>query len=152
MKRKLFISSLVILLLLSGFLRDFVMMNINHVLKHLTSHVPNFSTPLFYPLEDWTVAQIMVLKWGLTVFFFFYFWAISFTFMINYFPKHRPAGRSVTIVYIALIAISGLLYAGAMVLDIDKTIYPVVRTLMGISHSFIPSMLIFLYLKYLPEK
>ncbi len=153
MKRKISVFLLVLLLLGSGFFRDFVMVNINHVLKHLTEGAPNFSTPSFYGLLDWKVSEINQLKWTLTILFLVYFWLISAWLMKVYFTNRvRTAIQTITILYAALLGLSGALYIVGAGLGLAKTIYPVVRTLTGISHSFIPAMLAFLYLKYLPEQ
>lgn len=153
MMRKLSLILLVIFLLFSGFIRDFVMMNINHVVKHLTTGAPNFSVPWFYGLAEWPLRHLMLLKWGLTVVFFLYFWWLSRLVLRQYFTSDKDrVGKSISVVYLALFTVSGLLYGVGFVLGVDKTIYPIVRTLMGLSHSFIPVMVVFLYQKYFPVK
>ena len=141
------------LLLLSGFLREFTMININTVLKSITTYGPDYSVDLFNFLESWSVNDIIKLKWGLTVVFMIHFWAITWLLLRTYFnTNNKAAGKSVTYVYTGIFLLSGVLYIAGMVFGTQKEIYPVVRTLTGISHSFIPAILIFLYLKYLPKQ
>jgi len=151
-RHNIIIAILIGLLLFSGFLRDYIMQNINHVLKFLTTNSPNFSVEAFYFLENWTVEDIVALKWGLTIVFLIYFWAISYTFIRVYFINKQKAGKSITILYLAILLISGLLYGFGKISGFNEEMYPIVRTLTGLSHSFMPAMLVFLYLKYIPEQ
>ncbi len=149
MKYKIITFLLALTLILSGFFRDHLMININHVIKHLTVHRQNFSTPFFYPLANWELSSINVLKWSLTILFFIYFWAITYWLIRIIFKNKHSSFKAVTIIYTCLFSASGILYMGAGLFGYDKEIYPVVRTMMGISHSFVPAMLVYLYLKYL---
>lgn len=143
---------LLLLLLASGFIRDFFMININHVLNHLVKGYENFAYSSFYFLEKWTVKEIMILKWGLTIFFSIYFGLLSYFTLASYFQETKRVLRSISAVFIGLIGIAGLLFLVGKMSGIDKSMYHVVRTLTGLTHSFLPAMVVFLYLKYFPEE
>lgn len=149
LKRRIALSLFLILLIGSGFLRDFFMININHVLKHLEQGIANYAYSSFIFLENWTISEVVNLKWALTILFFFYFWGVSYALLKTYFSPLNVKAISQT--YISLIFLAGLLYTFGMVSGIDKSMYHVVRTITGLTHSFMPTMIVFLYLKYFPK-
>ena len=150
-KQKASFVGLVILLVSSGFIKDFCMLNINHVLKFLQNGINDYAYPSFFFLEKWTVREILILKWVLTIFFFFYFWLVSYGVLYSYFNPKGKRIKTISYVYIALFSLAGLFYTTGFIIGIDKSMYHVVRTLTGLTHSFMPAMIVFLYLKYFPE-
>ena len=140
-----------LILLFSGFIRDYCMININHVLKHLTDGIYDYAMPSFYFLENWSIGDIIKLKWFLTVFFFVYFWLISFVTLYIYF-KPNTSIKAISYVYAALICLAGAFYLIGWLFSIKDTMYHVVRTLTGLTHSFMPAMVVFLFLKYFPTQ
>ena len=151
-QQKVIFISLLILLVVSGFLKDFFMLNINHVLKHLEKGIVDYAYPSFYFLEKWSIGEIMTLKWVLTLFFFFYFWLLSYGVLRAYFQPIGKKVNAISYIYIALLFIAGFFYIISYLIGVEKSMYHVVRTLTGLAHSFIPAMIVFLYLKYFPEE
>lgn len=148
-KRKITFFFFLILLIGSGFLRDFFMININHVLKHLEQDIANYAYSSFRFLENWSIKEIGNLKWTLTILFFFYFWGVSYAFLKSYFSPLNVKAISQT--YISLIVLAGILYLFGMISGLGETMYHIVRTITGLTHSFMPTMVVFLYLKYFPK-
>nr|WP_146239093.1 hypothetical protein [Putridiphycobacter roseus] len=128
------------------------MKNINLVLKHITTGLTNYSVPLFYPLEDWTVAQIYLLKWVLTIFWMIYFWTLSFFTLRVYFKPRGISVRAINYVYLILFGLAGILYVTGWVFGIGNTMYHIVRTLTGLTNSFMPVLIVFLFLNYFPKE
>ena len=150
-KRQIGLIALVLLLVSSGFIKDFFMLNINHVLKHLQKGIADYAYPGFHFLENWTVKEILILKWGFTLFFFFYFWLISFYTLKLYLKPNSKEVNAITYVYVALFVLAGGLYTIGILTGIDKSMYHVVRTITGLAHSFMPTMVVYLYIKYFPK-
>lgn len=149
LKYKILFGIFLIVLISSGFLRDFLMLNINHVLKHLQQDIANYAYPSFDFLEVWSIKEIIYLKWFFTVAFFFYFWLISYIVLKLYFNFSNV--KAISIVYIGLIVVAGILFVFGLLSGMHKTMYHLVRTLTGLTHSFLPAMIVFLYLKYFPR-
>ena len=140
-----------ILLIGGGFLRDFFMLNINHVLKHLELGYANYAHEFFGFMTDWTVRQIMISKWVLTIIFYLYFWLVSYKVLKAYFGPDQNVS-AISYVFMALFVLAGTLYMVGMLFGIKASIYHIVRTLMGLTHSFMPAMVVFLYIKYFPKE
>ncbi len=146
-RQKVRLTIFLILLIGGGFLRDFFMLNVNHVLKHIQLGYPNYAYRFFSFMDDWTIQEIIVLKWILTIVFFFYFWWVSYVVLKTYFGKNRNV-RPISYAFLTLFLLAGTLYFFGKIFDIEKSIYHIVRTLTGLTHSFMPAMVVFLYLKY----
>lgn len=141
---------LVLLLILSGFGRDYIMVNINWVIKHLTLGAPNYAQNFFQPLSSWNVSSLMFLKWVLTAVFTMYFYVLTY-FLIKLIFEKKSYLKYVKNTYVLLISISGLIFVFGFIIKDSVHIYPAVRTLMGIAQSFIPFMILYLLLKFLPK-
>ena len=85
MKNKQRVILLLIIIVLSGFGRDFIMVNINLVIKHLFLGAPNYSQSFFDPLLNWSWNDLNRLKWLLTIVFTIYFYGITY-FLIKSIP------------------------------------------------------------------
>lgn len=139
---------LVVLTLLSGFGRDYIMVNINWVIKHLTLGAPNYAQTFFNPLLNWDISNLIALKWILTVVFTFYFFGLTFYSIKNIFSNNKTALTYVKGFYILLIVFSFIIYSIGYVFNSVNAIYPTVRTIMGILQSFIPLMMLYLFIKF----
>ncbi len=151
-KTKFVFYFLIACIVASGFLQDFFMKNINLVLKHLTTGSTNYSVPLFYFLEKWSVSQIMVLKWILTIFWMLYFWAFSFFTLRIYFKPKGVRVHAINYVYLVLLGLAAGLYFVGMIFGVNYTMYHIVRTLTGLTNSFMPVLIVFLFLNYFPAE
>lgn len=143
---------LVALILLSGFGREYIMVNINWVVQHLSVGAPNYSQPLFWPLVDWTVPEIMRLKWGLTIVFTAYFLALTIFIIKIIFPENKSYQKVTLFGYLLLVIVSGVTYLIGYLIDAGPELYSTIRTLMGLAQSFVPLMVFYLLFKFMPMK
>lgn len=151
MSKKIKIGIIVAVIILSGFGRDYIMVNINWIIKHLTLGAPNYAQTFFNPLLNWKVSDLMLLKWVLTLVFTLYFFSLTY-FSIKLIFKTSSIGvQYVKGFYLLLIFISFVLYGVGYMFNVQQAIYPTVRTLMGVLQSFIPLMLIYLFIRFFPE-
>ncbi|MFK8037029.1 MAG: hypothetical protein AB8B74_01970 [Crocinitomicaceae bacterium] len=119
------------------------------MLKHLEQGIANYAYPSFQILETWSVSEIVKLKWVLTILFFFYFWGVSYGLLKVYF---RPLNvKAISQTFLSLILLAGILFTFGKISGLDKSMYHIVRTITGLTHSFMPAMVVFLYLKYFPK-
>ncbi|MFK8046609.1 MAG: XrtX-associated membrane protein [Crocinitomicaceae bacterium] len=150
--RKILFSFAFVVLLAAGFIRDFFMLNVNHVLYHLTKGFPNVSPDSFHFLEQWSIPQIMTLKWFLTIIFFLFFWLVSYAVLKLYFIEKGQKVNVISYIYMGLFAIAGILYVVGYLFGLSKSMYHIVRTLTGLTHTFLPAMVAFLFLRYFPQE
>jgi hypothetical protein len=139
----------IVVALLSGFLRQYVMVNINWVLKHLTLGAPNYSQSEFSFLLSWSPKEINFLKWGLTVMWSFYFFGITCLGVRYIFPNRSDLLKVTYRGYSGLIAIAGMIYVVGYLSSGVVNVYDAVRALMGIAQSFIPLMVFYLVFKFM---
>jgi len=139
-------------LLAAGFIRDYFMLNVNHVLYHLTKGIWNVAPESFHFLEEWSISEIMTLKWVLTIVFFLFFWFISYAVLKLYFYEKDRSVAVISYIYIGLFVLAGLLYAFGILSGLSKSMYHIVRTLTGLTHTFLPAMVAFLFLRYFPNE
>ena len=151
MSKKIKIGVLVTIIVLSGFGRDYIMVNINWIIKHLTLGAPNYAQTFFNPLLNWKVSNLILLKWVLTLIFTMYFFSLTYFSVKLIFKTNSIALQYVKGFYFLLIIISIVLYGIGYMFNIQQAIYPTVRTLMGVLQSFIPLMLIYLFIRFFPK-
>lgn len=142
---KIKIILLILTIVLAGFGRDFVMKNINWVIKYLTQGGTNFSQSVFNPFLNWEVSDLIRLKWGLTIGFTLLFYILTKIIIQSIFKRGNTL---VKLFYFTLIASATFIYFIGYVFGIIDTIYPTVRTIMGITQSFVPFIIIYLFLKF----
>ncbi len=152
MKRKLLIFILSFALFLSGFLREYIMVNINWVVKHLWYGGPNYAQKEFHFLTKWSVNDIFLLKWILTIFFFSYFFALSYSLTRLLFKDKKEYGKILILVYLGMFIFSGILFLIGYLMNFSQQMYPTIRSIMGAGQSFIPFLILFLLFKFLPQK
>ncbi|MGV6860150.1 MAG: hypothetical protein ACWA41_00170 [Putridiphycobacter sp.] len=145
------VKLLVVLIIISGFGRDFLMVNINWIIKHLTQNSPNFAQSFFDPLLTWKVSNLILLKWILTLFFTYYFYFLTATIIRLSFGGKPVYITYARIFYLALILGAGLIYSIGYLTNSVNVIYTSTRTIMGIAQSFMPLMMIYLVIKFLVE-
>ncbi len=125
------------------------MYNINWVLKHLTSGAPNYAQSEFLFLVSWTPSQILMLKWGLTIFWTLYFFFFTRISIKSVFKQRIIFLRIINLSYLGMVSISGAIYVIGLTFFEIKDIYAAVRTLMGVAQSFIPLMIFYLLFKFM---
>jgi len=152
MKSKKYLKLILILaLIFSGFGRDYLMVNINWIIKHLTLNAPNYAQQFFQPLIHWKVPNLMLLKWILTAVFTAYFYGLTYLLIQLVFVK-KIYLKYVRNTYAIIIVISALIFVFGFLTNNSTQIYPAVRTLMGMAQSFIPFMVLYLLLKFSPKQ
>ena len=150
--RKIKIILIVIIAILSGFGRDYIMVNINWIIKHLTLGAPNYAQSFFNPLLNWEVSNLIILKWLLTLVFTLYFFALTFYSIKYIFNNNKSAPVYVKSFYGILIIASVLIYGFGYLFNSVNSVYTTVRTIMGILQSFIPLMMLYLFIRFYPKK
>ncbi len=151
MSKKVKIALLITVTVFSGFGRDYIMVNINWIIKHLTLEAPNYAQTFFNPLLKWKVSDLILLKWVLTFMFVTYFFSLTYFTINQLFNKNKVNLNYVSGFYGFLIIISIILYGVGYLFNIQQAIYPTVRTIMGILQSFVPLMIIYLFIRFFPK-
>lgn len=150
-KNKPNIILLLLLIILSGFGREYIMVNINWVIKHLTLGAPNYSQSFFSPLIKWKVTDINNLKWLLTILFTLYFFVLTFLLIKLLYPTNKKYHKITVLSYSMIVLTSAFVYIVGYLLGFSNELYPTVRTLMGIGQSFIPLMIFYLLFRFIPK-
>lgn len=149
MSKKLSLILLVVLIVLLGFLRDYLFLNINWIYLNLTTGRPNQALREFHFLLNWEVASIEKLKWFLTVLFTLLF--LLNTWLVIHLAFKKKFFNLITLgLFGLLFAVSGVLYLVAYFSDSMRDLYGIIRTLMGMAQSFMPLMILFVLFKFLP--
>lgn len=151
MSKKIKLILLIVLIILLGFLRDYLFFNINWIYLTLTENRPNQALDEFYFLLEWTPRNINILKWFLTFLFTGLFLLLS-VWIIQQFFKNKQFNRITIYAFVGLIGICALLYLIGFVIGLSDNLYGVIRTLMGFAQSFMPLMILYVVFKFLPEQ
>jgi hypothetical protein len=152
MKHKKLVIFLVVLIIGSGFGREFVMKNINWVVKYLTQGGGYWSQKMFDPLLNWSLDELSILKWMLTIFFSLYFYGLTVWIVKLKFPKNQYFLRVTTLAFMSLVLISVMLMLVGWTTNTIDILYHIARNLMGVVQSFLPLMVLVLLFKFLPQK
>lgn len=147
-KTKAILLSIGIVLL--GFLREYVFININWIYLTLTNGRMNAARDEFMFLVDWSPAEIVILKWTLTLVFSLLFFLITLLTVKIYFAN-RTFNQIVLFLFAALFSIAGLLFIIDELAGQNNVLYGPIRTIMGLVQSFIPLMILFVLFKFLPQ-
>jgi hypothetical protein len=143
---------LVIVILISGFGREYLMVNINWILNHLSVGAPNYAQDFFNPLLNWTVSEINKLKWVLTIVFTTYFFTLTYFLIRSLYPANKKYQKITIFTYFLIVLVSGIVFVFGYVSGTGQELYPTVRTLMGLAQSFIPLMILYLLFKFMPNE
>lgn len=152
MKNKKIVIFLVILIILSGFGREFVMKNINWVIKYLTEGGSYWAQSIFDPLLNWSLKELVFLKWVLTIVFTGYFYGLTISIIYFAFPENKLYLKMTTFTYLLLLFVSFILVVYGVQINDLHALHPIIRNLMGVAQSFLPLMVLFLLFKFLPQK
>lgn len=151
MAKKIKVSIQIGLIILLGFLRDYLFYNTNWVYLHLTNGRPNQARKEFDFLLEWSTKEILILKWCLT-FLFFSLFAIFTTWIVRSIFEKKEYSKISLFVFLTLLIVSGLLYVIYVCVGSPMSIYAVIRTLMGLGQSFMPLMFLVIIFKFFPVK
>ena len=130
MKKPIFILSLLLLFLLS-YLREVTFIGLNSIIEGQEHNYANTNLPAF--LYNWPSAQLLQLKWVLTIIYSVFFAALTYCGIRIALSK--AAGTWVLIVYALLFAAVGLLFLSALLFLDFAAVYPLLRNVIGIVHS-----------------
>ncbi len=148
MSKKVKIALLLILIILSGFGRDYIMVNINWIIKHLTLGAPNYAQSFFNPLLHWSHSKLILLKWGLTFVFTTYFFVLTYYTIQLIFNNDKVFLNYVKGFYMILIIIAAIIYGLGYIFNSVDLVYTSTRTIMGVLQSFVPLMMLYLIFKF----
>lgn len=151
MSTKIKLILLIALIILLGFLRDYLFFNINWIYLTLTENRPNQALEEFYFLLEWTPKNINILKWFLTFLFTGLFLLLT-VWIIHQFFKNKQFNRITIYAFVGLIGICAFLYLIGFAIGLSDNLYGVIRTLMGYAQSFMPLMILYVVFKFLPEQ
>ncbi|MDA7803436.1 hypothetical protein N8987_02515 [Crocinitomix sp.] len=150
-KQKLKITLLTLFILLLGFLRGYLFYNINWIYLTLVNGRMNGARKEFYFLLNWSPTQINSLKLGLTAFFVFTFFLLTYLIIKSSF-KNNTFNKITMGCFVALITFSGLFFIIGKGFGIYTELYGIIRTLMGLAQSFMPLMILVLLFRFFPMR
>lgn len=142
------ITSLIVLFIfLLGYLREMTFLVINAV-YHRTP--PPYNTAYVTPpdfLYELSSANLLNLKWGLTLIFSILF-GLSSLLLINYFFKNKRFNVIILVVYAVLISLSFLVSLIGIIINNFEAVYTLSRFIIGLVQSPIISMVLFVLFYY----
>jgi len=141
--KKLIVFSLLLLLIFFlGYIRETTFIVVNSVLHNYpfpfnASYItpPNF-------LYDLSQNALIIIKWGLTVFFSMLFMGATYLLMTKYFAEKKTVKYTLYI-YIGLTFCSLISILTGYLLGLTDEMYPVARFFVGITHSPLLPLVIF---------
>ena len=150
---KIFVVFFIIFLMYISYIRDFVFKNINALLSHkLYQSQTNYSDEFFSFLFELNYPAIYFIKWILLFIFSVLFFISSLFILRNrFFSEKRLVTKYLILTYVVLGGISALTVAMYYIPQISEASYLVSRRVLGILHSPIPVMILFLIF-YIQEK
>lgn len=151
MPKRIKLPILAISIILLGFLRDYLFININWIYLTLTVNRPNQALNEFHFLLDWTPSEIEILKWILTLVFSSAFFGLTLWIIRSAF-ENSLYNRITFIAFALLFLVAGIFYAGGWIAGKPNEVYGIVRTLMGYVQSFIPAMILYVAFRFVPDK
>jgi len=143
-KRKYFLFFLVVVLLIVvGFLRDFIFVNLNYQASLAYYHQDNDYklSSLISFIETWSYKRLYISKWILTMLFTILYGAITY-FCVYFFFREKKYNKISIGIYIVIISISFLIYLFGYFTNNYQKAYSVSRQLMGLLQSPIIIMLL----------
>lgn len=150
MSKKTKVIFLTIGIVLLGFLREYLFVNINWIYLTLTNGRMNAARPEFQFLITWSPAEINVLKLGLTFLFSVLFFGVTYL-IIKFYYQNKKYNRIVVFTYVGITFIALLLFAAGKLTGQYDSLYGPIRSLMGMVQSFMPLMILVILFRFLPQ-
>jgi len=125
----------------TGFIREFIFVNINEQLAYLYYKTDfSYMSPVLGFLSTWSYDSLYYLKWALTlifsgIFFFESAWLVKAVFKKYYL-------KELTFIYLLLLLVSAVLYLPFFLSGNGDQGYILARFFMGIAQSPLPVMLV----------
>jgi len=124
-RKKIFVIALLIAAILLGFLREYIFVSINHVIESGGNANGNLS----------------ILKWVLTFLFTLLYFALTCGFLFMLFREKKHI-RLAVFVYAVLVGVSFIAAVTGFLIASFDSVYPFIRTVMGIAQSPIVMMVL----------
>jgi hypothetical protein len=139
MKRKLIIVIFILIIVASGFFREFVFVNVNTLIYNNKFHENYPFNPLFKILSDFNYIGLYSSKWFLTAFFvlFFYFLQVKFNFFLFREEKFK---KWYLFLYMVLIIFSVITFLSGWIFNDLKQGYTFSRLFLGFLQSPLPTV------------
>ena len=151
MSKKVKVGIGIILVILLGFLRDYLFYNINWIYLTLVNNRMNQARDEFHFLLSWSPAKINVLKFILTGIFILLFYLI--TALTLKWLVHLKWNNKILLGVFIIPATIALILAGIGKLTGSYTeLYGAIHSLMTFIQSFLPLMLLALVFLFLPAE
>ncbi len=137
-----------VILVMTGFYRDFIFKNINSLLQAMDAGISYTLPNSLSFLENCNSYTLIKTKWLLTFFFSLSYFLITLI-TIQLFFKNKNYSRISVVSYAAISAISGLLMlAGYIIPSLSERMYEFARYLMGMLQSPVILMILFAAFKF----
>lgn len=142
MKKKAYISFLILILIAFSFLRESVFLNINAHMWYLFNYGDkSYLSPLLSFLSPLSYQQFYWLKWGITVFFCLIF-LFLYCIIISSIFKGKKFLQWTIFSFLSLVLVSAIAFVTGIIFNKSETGYTISRFFMGMIQS--PFLLIFL--------
>ena len=146
--RNSILASIVILIVATGFIRDFTFVNINYAIHFLEGKSPYYyghSSVAF--LSSYSINSLYTAKWILTIVVMLIYMTYTI-FTVNFLFKTRQHTRWILLLYGLLFIVGGITYVGGWIFNQSIPGYTISRVFMGFAQSPLPLMVLvpFFYL------
>lgn len=148
MERKIKLFSLVTLIILLGFIREYFFMNINWIYLTLVNGRRNGALAEFHFLLEWSPAEINFLKTILTGVFALLFMGLTI-WIINILFANKKFNKLILFAYVSLMLLALLIFIVGRLFGLSGALYGAVHSIMEIVQSFMPLMIFSVLFKYL---
>jgi len=138
---------LTISIVLFGFFREYLFVNINWIYLTLVNGRMNGARTEFYFLLNWSPTQILTLKWILTFIFTILFYGLT-RWIISVYFNDKKFTKTVLYVYLALVAMAASLLLFGKATGLYNTLYGGIHNLMSLAQSFMPLMMLFVLFSF----
>jgi hypothetical protein len=142
-KKSMFLVLIVLLIIVGGFLKDFIFININTHLFFVKRELQDMRSHTFFNfLNNFSFKQVYYMKYVLTAFFLSIYYILSLL-TLKILNKNELV-KFLKIIYVSIIAISLLFFIGGFIFGDSEKGYSISRSFIGPLESPLP--LIFLLL------
>lgn len=134
-------------IILLGFVREYLFVNINWIYLTLVNGRMNGARREFHFLLDWSPSQINQLKMCLSVLFILGFFLITRLIIKIYF-ENKAFNRITLILFGSIIIIALVLFGFGKITGLYNSLYGAIHNLILMVQSFMPLMILFVLFKF----
>lgn len=151
-KNKIVLVLYLVVFLAINFLRDYFFKNVNSILGHkLLNTNRHYAREEFNGLENLNYQELYLFKWGGLVIFSILFFAFTYFILKVIYPDYKKSIlKATSLIYLGLGAVIAICIGFYYLPSVSQSAYLIARRLLGVLHSPIPLMLLFLI--YLVQK